>query len=57
MGFFGLHPGLALLTPSASDGRLAVLPPSHYPNASQSHFDGQFNIESGRPDRGISTAG
>ena len=45
--FFGLHPGLAPLRRIWNDGRLAVLPATHYPNASQSHFDGQENIESG----------
>ena len=45
--FFGLHPGLAALLPIWNAGELAVLPATHYPNASQSHFDGQENIESG----------
>jgi uncharacterized protein (DUF1501 family) len=45
--FFGLHPGLAALMPIWNAGRLAVLPATHYPNASQSHFDGQENLESG----------
>lgn len=45
-GLFGLHPGLAPLLRIWNDGRLAVLPATHYPNASQSHFDGQENIES-----------
>ena len=43
----GLHPGLAPLMRIWNDGRLAVLPATHYPNASQSHFDGQENLESG----------
>lgn len=45
--FFGLHPSLSPLMRIWNDGRLAVLPTTHYPNASQSHFDGQENIESG----------
>lgn len=45
--FFGLHPGLAPLMPIWNAGQLAVLPATHYPNATQSHFDGQENIESG----------
>ena len=45
--FFGLHPSLSPLMRIWNDGRLAVLPSCHYPNASQSHFDGQENIESG----------
>jgi len=46
-GLFGLHPGLSPLLRIWSDGRLAVLPATHYPNGSQSHFDGQENLESG----------
>ncbi len=45
--FFGLHPGLAPLLRVWSDGHLAVLPATHYPDASRSHFDGQGNVESG----------
>jgi len=45
-GFFGLHPGLAALAPLWANGHLAVLPAVHYPNASQSHFDGQLYVES-----------
>lgn len=45
-GFFGLHPGLAALAPIHGNGHLAVLPAVHYPDASQSHFDGQLYIES-----------
>jgi uncharacterized protein (DUF1501 family) len=44
-GFFGLHPGLSALLPMYQAGDLAVLPAVQYPNASQSHFDGQFWIE------------
>lgn len=45
-GFFGLHPSLAPLLPIWQAGQLAVLPATHYPNASQSHFDGQDIVES-----------
>jgi uncharacterized protein (DUF1501 family) len=48
-GYFGLHPGLAGLLPIWQAGDLAVLPACHYPDASQSHFDGQQFIESGAP--------
>jgi uncharacterized protein (DUF1501 family) len=52
-GFFGLHPGLQALMPIYQAGDLAVLPAVQYPNASQSHFDGQFNIETAYPDHGV----
>lgn len=45
--FFGLHPGLAPLLPIWNAGQLAVVPATQYPNATQSHFDGQATIESG----------
>jgi uncharacterized protein (DUF1501 family) len=45
--FFSLHPALAPFLPLWNTGMLAVLPAAHYPDASQSHFDGQENIESG----------
>jgi uncharacterized protein (DUF1501 family) len=45
-GLFGLHPALAPLLPLWQAGQLAVLPATHYPNASQSHFDGQDLVES-----------
>ncbi|MCH9673123.1 MAG: DUF1501 domain-containing protein, partial [Gammaproteobacteria bacterium] len=46
-GFFGLHPGLAPFKPLYDSGVLAVMPATHYPDASRSHFDGQDNLESG----------
>ena len=49
-GFFGLHPSLGALLPVYQAGQLAVLPAVQYPNASQSHFDGQQLIESGATD-------
>ena len=45
--FFGLHPSLSPLLPIWNAGQLAVLPATQYPNATQSHFDGQETIESG----------
>jgi uncharacterized protein (DUF1501 family) len=45
--FFGLHPGLAPLLPIWNAGQLAIVPATQYPNATQSHFDGQATIESG----------
>jgi uncharacterized protein (DUF1501 family) len=52
-GFFGLHPGLAGLLPIYQAGDLAVLPAVQYPNASQSHFDGQFWIETATINGGL----
>ena len=50
-GLFGLHPSLAPLLAIWQAGQLAVLPATHYPSASQSHFDGQDIIESARAPR------
>jgi uncharacterized protein (DUF1501 family) len=52
-GFFGLHPGLSGLHTIWQAGDLAVIPACHYPDASQSHFDGQQFIESGASDPSI----
>jgi uncharacterized protein (DUF1501 family) len=52
-GFFGLHPGLSGLHTIWQAGELAVIPACHYPDASQSHFDGQQFIESGASDPSI----
>ncbi|MCB1863861.1 MAG: DUF1501 domain-containing protein [Chromatiales bacterium] len=52
-GFLGLHPALAPLHALYLDGRLGVLPAVQYPDASQSHFDGQRWIESGQPESSI----
>ncbi len=52
-GFLGLHPGLAGLHAIWQAGDLAVIPACQYPNASQSHFDGQQFIESGASDPSI----
>lgn len=52
-GFFGLHPALADFMPIWQAGDLAVLPAVHYPNATQSHFDGQQFIESAASDPNI----
>ncbi len=46
-GFFGLHPGLAALKPLYAAGDLAVLPTTQYPEASESHFDGQHFVQTG----------
>ncbi len=54
-GFFGLHPALASFVPIFGSGDLAILPATHYPNASRSHFDSQHFIESSASiaDRGM----
>jgi uncharacterized protein (DUF1501 family) len=44
-GFFGLHPGLYSFKPLYDAGHLAIFPATHYPYASQSHFDSQDFIE------------
>jgi len=46
-GYFGLHPELQPLESIFSGGDLALFPAVHYPNSTQSHFDGQRRIESG----------
>jgi len=46
-GFFGLHPSLSPLLEIYRAGNMAVMPATHYPSASRSHFDGQKLIESG----------
>ena len=45
-GTFGFHPSLAPLLNIYQDGQLAILPAVHYPDATRSHFQGQFYIES-----------
>ncbi len=46
-GFFGFHPRMSGLHALFKEGRLAVFPAVHYPNASRSHFDSEVIIESG----------
>jgi uncharacterized protein (DUF1501 family) len=46
-GFFGLHPSLEPLMDIYQNGNMAIMPATHYPGASRSHFDGQKLIESG----------
>ncbi|NIB40167.1 DUF1501 domain-containing protein [Pseudomaricurvus alkylphenolicus] len=45
-GFFGLHPAMAELHNLFLQGQLALLPATHYPDASRSHFQSQHYIES-----------
>ncbi|MEM7411841.1 MAG: DUF1501 domain-containing protein [Myxococcota bacterium] len=55
-GFFGLHPGLAALTPLYTGGRLALLHASGSPSPTRSHFDAQDFMERGVPgDKTVST--
>ena len=49
-GYFGLNPALRGMHDIFGEGRLAVLPAVHYSEASRSHFDSQFIIESGAHD-------
>lgn len=44
-GYFGLHPALSGLRALYDQGRLAILPSVHYPNASRSHFESQAALE------------
>ena len=46
---FGLHPGLSAFESIYQAGDLAILPTVHYPDATRSHFDGQFLVESAPP--------
>lgn len=45
-GFFGFHPSMTGMRNLFEDGLMAVLPATHYPDASRSHFDSQFYVES-----------
>ncbi len=45
-GSFGLHPALNSFHALYQTGRLAIFPTVHYPDASRSHFQSQFYIES-----------
>lgn len=50
-GYFGLHPALTGLHALYRQGRLAILPAVHYPDASRSHFRSQATLErAGGPD-------
>lgn len=44
-GFFGLHPALAALEHIYAAGDMAIMPAVHYDNASRSHFDAQFLMQ------------
>lgn len=44
-GYFGLHPALQGLYRQYREGRLAIFPAVHYPEASRSHFKSQAVIE------------
>lgn len=47
-GFFGLHPTMTAMNDLFQQGHLAILPATHYPNGTRSHFDGQHYIENGQ---------
>lgn len=44
-GYFGLHPALGGMHALYRQGKLAILPAVHYPDASRSHFESQATIE------------
>jgi uncharacterized protein (DUF1501 family) len=48
-GFFGLHPGLAALTPLFQQNQLAIVHAAGSPDPTRSHFDAQDYMESGTP--------
>lgn len=50
-GFFGLHPSMAGLHQLYQQNQLAILPATHYPEGSRSHFDSQHYIESAQAAR------
>lgn len=45
-GFFGLHPAMAEIHGMFNQGQVAILPATHYPEGSRSHFDSQHYVES-----------
>lgn len=47
-GQFGLDPNMTGFQQLFQEGALAVMPTTHYPDASRSHFDSQHYIETGR---------
>jgi uncharacterized protein (DUF1501 family) len=48
-GFFGLHPGLAVLSPLFQKNQLAIVHAAGSPDPTRSHFDAQDYMESGTP--------
>ncbi len=48
-GFFGLHPGLAALTPLFQKNQFAIVHAAGSPDPTRSHFDAQDYMESGTP--------
>lgn len=48
-GFFGLHPGLAALSPLFHKNQLAIVHAAGSPDPTRSHFDAQDYMESGTP--------
>lgn len=47
-GFFGFHPSMTGLRDLYQQGNLAIMPATHYPQGSRSHFTSQHYIESGQ---------
>ncbi len=48
-GQFGLDPNMGGMHQLFQEGALAIMPTTHYNNASRSHFDSQHYIETGKP--------
>lgn len=48
-GHFGLDPNMTGFHQLFQEGALAVMPTTHYDNASRSHFSSQHYIETGKP--------
>lgn len=50
-GFFGLHPSMTGMHSLYQQGQLAILPATHYPQGTRSHFDSQHYVESAQAQR------
>lgn len=46
----GFHPAMTGMHQLYENGNLAIMPATHYPNGTRSHFDGQQYIESAKAD-------
>jgi uncharacterized protein (DUF1501 family) len=56
-GFFGLHPSMASLQPTWTQGHLAIVHAAGSPDPTRSHFDAQDFMESGTPGMKATTDG
>jgi uncharacterized protein (DUF1501 family) len=54
---FALHPAMASLFPLWQQGVMAFVPAAGSPESTRSHFDAQFQFESGIPGKSSSSAG